>query len=150
MRSSIIGLIDGLKLAMMIVGTVLTMSMIVLLLEEYSAFFEYLAAPFIPIMTLLGIPDPQMATVGIILGGAEYFIGAVFVAESNSITQVFVVIVTSAQAIFFSAPAPMMVDMFDDIPIRFRDLFLLLVLRTALLIPIAAALTNGAAIAGLI
>lgn len=150
LRSSIIGLIDGLKLAMMIVGTVLTMSMIVLLLEEYSAFFEYLAAPFIPIMTLLGIPDPQMATVGIILGGAEYFIGAVFVAESNSITQVFVVIVTSAQAIFFSAPAPMMVDMFDDIPIRFRDLFLLLVLRTALLIPIAAALTNGAAIAGLI
>lgn len=112
---------------MMIVGMVLMMSIIVLLLEEYSAFFEYLAAPFVSIMTLLGIPDPQMATVGIILGGAEYFIGAVFVAESDIITKVFVMIVTSAQAIFFSAPASMLVDMFDEILIRFRDLFLLLV-----------------------
>lgn len=149
-RASIIGLIDGMKLAGMVVGTVLTMSMIVLLIEEYTAFFDYLAAPFVPLIALLGIPDPQMATVGIILGGAEYVIGAVFVAEADVATQVFVVIVTSAQAIFFSAPAPMMVDMFDDIPIRFRDLFLLFALRTLLLIPIAAVLTHGVVMLGLI
>ncbi|MHC3439864.1 YjiH family protein [Natrialbaceae archaeon A-gly3] len=149
-RASIIGFIDGLKLAGMVVGTVLTMSMIVLLVEEYTAFFAYLAAPFVPLMTILGIPDPQIATIGIILGGAEYFIGAAFVADTHITTQVFVVIVTSAQAIFFSAPAPMMVDMFDDVPIRFRDLFLLLVLRTALLIPVAAVLTHTVAYLGII
>lgn len=149
-RASVVGFIDGLKLAGMVVGSVLTMAMIVLALEEYTAFFEYLAAPFVPIMTLFGIPDPQMATVGIILGGAEYFIGATPVVDAAVTTQVFVVIVTSAQAIFFSAPVPMMMDMFDDIPIRFRDLVVLFILRTALLIPVAAALTHGAVAIGLI
>ncbi|WP_226043077.1 nucleoside recognition domain-containing protein [Natrinema sp. DC36] len=149
-RTSITGFFDGLKLAGMVVGSVLTMSMAVLLVEEYTALFELLAAPFVPLMSLLGIPDPQTATIGIILGGAEFFIGASFVVEASLTTQVFVVIVTAAQAIFFSAPAPMMVDMFDDIPMRFRDLFLLLVLRTAFLIPIAAALTHAAVAVGLI
>ncbi|MFC6766692.1 YjiH family protein [Natrinema soli] len=150
LRTSLIGFIDGLKLAGMVVGSVLTMSMVVLLIEEYTAFFNYLATPFVPLMSILGIPDPQTATIGVILGGAEFFIGATFVVEADITTQVFVVIVTSAQAIFFSAPAPMMVDMFDDIPMRFRDLFLLLVLRTALLVPIAAVLTHGATAIGLI
>lgn len=134
----------------MVVGSVLTMSMIVLHVEYYTPVFEYIATPFIPIMELLGIPDPKTATVGIILGGTEFFTGATFVVEASLTTQVFVVIVTSVQAIFFSTPAPMMVDMFDDIPMRFRDLFVLLVLRTVLLVPIEAALTHGAAAIGLI
>jgi len=149
-RTAIIGLIDGLKLAGTVVGSVLTMSMVVLLIEEYTAVFTYLATPFVPLMSILGIPDPQTATIGIILGGAEFFIGSTFVVNADVTTKVFVVIVTAAQAIFFSAPAPMMVDMFDDIPMRFRDLFLMLVLRTAFLIPIAAALTHGAAALGII
>ncbi|WP_049954841.1 YjiH family protein [Halostagnicola larsenii] len=150
LRTSVVGFVDGLKLAGMVVGSVLTMSMVVLLVEEYTAFFEYIAMPFVPLMSILAIPDPQTATIGVILGGAEFFIGASFVVEASVTTQVFVVIVTGAQAIFFSAPAPMMVDMFDDVPMRFRDLFLLLILRTVLLVPIAAALTHGATAIGLI
>ncbi|WP_436348303.1 YjiH family protein [Natronorubrum sp. FCH18a] len=149
-RASLVGFIDGAKLAGMIVGTVLTIAMAVLLIEQNTAFFEYVAAPFVPLMTILGIPDPQTAAIGIILGGAEYFIGATFAVEADVITQVFVVVVTSGQAIFFAASAPMMVDMFDDIPMRFRDLFVLLVLRTALLIPVSAVLVHAAAYAGLL
>ncbi|ELY50921.1 YjiH family protein [Natronolimnohabitans innermongolicus] len=150
LRSAVVGFIDGVKLSGMIIGTVLTIAMAVLIIEENSAAFEYLAAPFVPLMTILGIPDPEAAAVGIILGGAEYFIGAIYVVEADLMTKVFVVIVTSAQAIFFAASAPMMVDMFDDIPMRFRDLLLLLILRTALLIPIAAVLTHAVAYLGLI
>ncbi|MDQ2052451.1 YjiH family protein [Natronolimnohabitans sp. A-GB9] len=149
-RASVVGFIDGMKLAGMIIGTVLTIAMTVLLLEHYTAFFAYISAPFIPLMNILGIPDPQMAATGIIAGGAEYFIGATMVVEADVLTQVFVVIVTSGQAIFIAASAPMMVDMFDDVPMRFRDLLLLLVLRTAFLIPVAAALTHAAAYVGLI
>ncbi|WP_129116053.1 YjiH family protein [Halegenticoccus tardaugens] len=148
--ASFTGFVDGLKLAGTVVGSVLTMSMVVLLLEAYTPLFQYIAEPFVPVMSLLGIPDPHMATIGIILGGAEFFIGGTFVVEADLVTQVFVLVVTSAQAIFFSAPAPMMVDMFDDIPMRFRDLFLLLVMRTVLLVPVAAILTHGAAAVGLI
>lgn len=150
LRASITGFIDGAKLAGMIVGTVLTIAMTVLLIEQNTQFFAYVAAPFVPLMNLLGIPDPELAAIGIILGGAEYFIGATFVVEADLITKVFVVVVTSGQAIFFAASAPMMVDMFDDIPMRFRDLFVLLVLRTALLIPVSAALIHAAIAIGLL
>nr|WP_244531568.1 nucleoside recognition domain-containing protein [Halogranum amylolyticum] len=149
-RASLTGFVDGLKLAGTVVGSVLTMSMVVLLLEAYTPVFEYVAQPFVPLLSMFGIPEPQLAAIGIILGGAEFFIGSTFVVESSVTTQVFVLVVTSAQAIFFSAPAPMMVDMFDDVPMRFRDLFLLLIMRTALLVPIAAVLTHAAAAVGLL
>lgn len=149
-RATTDGFVDGTKLTAMILGTVMTIATTVLLLEAYTPFFEYLAAPLIPVMSLLGIPSPETAAIAVLAGAGEYFVGATVAVEADLITKVFVVIVTSAQAIFFAASAPMMVDMFDDIPMRFRDLTLLLALRTLLLIPIAAALTHGAAIAGLI
>lgn len=150
LRSAIDGFVDGTKLTAMILGTVMTIATTVLLLEAYTPFFEYLAAPLIPVMSLAGIPSPETAAIAVLAGAGEYFVGATVAVEADLITKVFVVIVTSAQAIFFAASAPMMVDMFDDIPMRFRDLALILALRTLLLIPLAAALTHGAAIAGLI
>ncbi|WP_256290440.1 YjiH family protein [Halobellus inordinatus] len=149
-RAAIDGFVDGTKLTAMILGTVLTIATTVLLLEAHTPVFEYLAAPLVPVMSALAIPDPQMAATAIIGGAAEYFIGATLAVGTDIATKVFVVIITSAQAIFFAASAPMMVDMFDDVPMRFRDLTLILVLRTALLIPIAAALTHGVAALGLI
>ncbi|WP_408960211.1 YjiH family protein [Natrinema sp. 74] len=149
-RAAINGFVDGTKLTAMILGTVMTIATSVLLLEGYTDFFEILATPFVPLMTILGIPEPETAAIAVLAGAGEYFVGATVAVGASLTTKVFVVVVTSAQAIFFAASIPMMVDMFDDIPMRFRDLTLLLILRTALLVPIAAALTHGAAVAGLI
>ncbi|SEV80230.1 YjiH family protein [Natrinema salifodinae] len=149
-RSAVIGLIDGMKLTAMMVGTILTIAMSAMLLNEYTSLFAVLSTPLVPVLSAFGIPDPQTAATGLILGGAEMFIGATFAVGSDLLTKVFVVIVVSSQAIFFAASAPMMVDMFDDIPIRFRDLFVLFVLRTVLLIPITAGLIHAARIAGLL
>lgn len=149
-RSAIEGLIDGMKLTGMMLGTILTIGMTAVVLNEYTSVFEVLATPLIPVLSAFGIPDPQMAATSLILGGAEMFIGATFAVGTDLITRVFVVIVVSSQAIFFAASAPMMVDMFDDIPIRFRDLFVLFVIRTLLLIPITAALVHGALFVGLL
>ncbi|WP_408960411.1 YjiH family protein [Natrinema sp. 74] len=149
-RASLNGFVDGTKLTATILGTIMTIATSVLMLEAYTSFFEYLAAPFVPLMTILGIPNPETAAVAVLAGAGEYFVGATVAVGADIITKAFVVIVTSAQAIFLAASAPMMVDMFDDIPMRFRDLALLLILRTALLVPIAAALTHGASAVGLI
>lgn len=149
-RAAISGFVDGTKLTAMILGTVMTIATSVLLLEAYTNFFEYLAAPFVPVMTILGIPNPETAAIAILAGAGEYFVGATVAVGADLITKVFVVIVTSSQALFFAASIPMMVDMFDDIPMRFRDLTILLILRTVLLVPIAAVLTHGAAAVGLI
>ncbi|ELZ31305.1 hypothetical protein C474_08367 [Halogeometricum pallidum JCM 14848] len=149
-RASFEGLVDGLKLNGMILGTILSIAMVAMVLNVYTPVFEILGTPLVPVLSALGIPDAQMAATSIILGGAEMFIGATFAVGADFITRVFVVIVVSSQAIFFAASAPMMVDMFDDIPIRFRDLFVLFVMRTLLLIPITAALIHGAVSLGLL
>ncbi|EMA37288.1 YjiH family protein [Halococcus hamelinensis] len=150
LRAGIDGFVDGTKLTATILGTIMTIATAVLLLVAYTDVFELLATPVVPVMDVLGIPDPETAAIAIIAGAGEYFVGATVAVETDVLTKSFVVIVTSAQAIFFAASAPMMVDMFDDIPMRFRDLTVLLVLRTALLIPIAAGLTHAAASLGLI
>ncbi|WP_248910138.1 YjiH family protein [Halocatena marina] len=147
-RSAFVGLIEGLKLTGMMLGTILTIGMTAVILNEYTAVFEILAAPLVPVLSAFGIPDPQMAATSLILGGAEMFIGATFAVGADMITKVFVVVVVSSQAIFFAASAPMMVEMFDDVPIRFRDLFVLFVMRTALLIPITAFLIHAAVFIG--
>ncbi len=149
-RSAVEGLIDGMKLTGMMLGTILTIGMSAVILNQYTPVFAILSTPLVPILSVFGIPDPQMAATSVILGGAEMFIGATFAVGTDPITKVFVVIVVSSQAIFFAASAPMMVDMFDDIPIRFRDLFVLFLMRTALLIPITAALVHGALFVGLL
>ena len=148
--SAVYGLIDGLKLTGMMLGTILTIGMAAVTLNEYTSVFEVLSTPLVPILSAFGIPDPQMAATSVILGGAEMFIAATFAVGGDLITKVFVIIVVSGQAIFFAASAPMMVDMFDDIPIRFQDLFILFVMRTALLIPITAALVHAAVFMALI
>lgn len=149
-RSAVEGLVDGMKLTGMMLGTILTIGMIAVVLNAYTSVFEVLSTPLVPVLSAFGIPDPQMAATSLILGGAEMFIGATFAVGTHLLTKVFVVIVVSSQAIFFAASAPMMVDMFDDIPIRFRDLFVLFVMRTLLLIPITAALIHGALLLGLL
>ncbi|ELY96829.1 YjiH family protein [Natrialba taiwanensis] len=149
-RSAVEGLIDGMKLTAMMLGTILSIGITVVTLNEYTSVFEVISQPLVPVLAALSIPDPQIAASAIIIGGAEMFIAATLVVGTDVITKAFVVIVVSSQAIFFAASAPMMVDMFDDIPIRFRDLFVLFVMRTALLIPITAALVHAAAFVGLL
>jgi nucleoside recognition membrane protein YjiH len=149
-RSAFEGLVEGLKLTALMLGTILTIGMAAVTLNEYTSTFEVLSIPLVPVLSAFGIPDPQMAATAVILGGAEMFIGATFAVGAELVTKVFVVIVVSSQAIFFAASAPMMVEMFDDIPIRFRDLFVLFVMRTVLLVPITAALVHGAVFLGLL
>lgn len=62
----------------------------------------------------------------------------------------FIAVLSISQLIFFSATAPMMMDMFNDIPIRFRDLVALFVMRTIVLVPIIAAMTHIVAATGLL
>jgi nucleoside recognition membrane protein YjiH len=53
----------------------------------------------------------------------------------------FIAVLSTSHLIFFSAVAPMMLDMFRAIPIRARDLSALFLMRTVLLLPILAAVT---------
>ena len=144
------GLIDGLKVTAMILGTVVTISTVTLLLIAQTNVFRVIATPLVPVLTAFGIPDPGLSASAILISGVEQVSAAAVVAHASATARFFVTIVAISQIIFFAASAPMMVDMFNDIPIRFRDLVTLFCLRTAILIPIAAGLTHAANWLGLL
>jgi nucleoside recognition membrane protein YjiH len=148
--TAITGFIDGLKVAALILGTVVTISIAALLLIAQTDVFQIIAAPFAPVLAAFGIPDPGLATAAILISGVEQVSAATVVVNTSVVTRFFVMIVVSSQIIFFAASAPMMMDMFDNVPIRFRDVIMLFVLRTAVLIPIVAGLTHAVNYLGLL
>ena len=144
------GFVDGLKLAMLILGTILAVGLAALLLAEFTDVFTVLARPLIPVVDLLGIPNAETVAPATIIGITEMFLPALLVVETAPKARFFVAVLSISQLIFFSAVGPMMMDMFNDIPIRFRDLVGLFVLRTIILLPLVAGITHVVAALGLL
>ncbi|NHN46677.1 YjiH family protein [Halostella sp. JP-L12] len=144
------GFVDGLKLAVLILGTILTVGLAAVLVAEYTPTFDYLARPLVPVVAALGLPNPELVAPAMIIGITEMFIPALLVVEAEPAARFFVAVLSISQLIFFSAVGPMMMDMFSDVPIRFRDLVLLFAMRTAILVPLIAAMTHLVAALGLL
>ncbi|MFC4549896.1 MULTISPECIES: YjiH family protein [Halorussus] len=137
------GLVDGFKVTAVILGTVLTISTATLLLIATTDVFQVIATPIAPVIAAFGIPDAQLVASAILISGIEQVSAAAVVANADATARLFVAIVAISQIIFFAASAPMMMDMFNDVPIRFRDTVVLFLLRTAILVPIAAAFVHA-------
>lgn len=144
------GFIDGLKLAVLILGTILTVGLAAVLIAEYTPTFDVLAQPLVPVIAALGIPNAEMVAPATIIGITEMFIPALLVVEAEPMARFFIAVLSISQLIFFSAVGPMMMDMFNDVPIRFRDLVVLFVMRTIILIPVIAVITHVVNAAGLL
>jgi nucleoside recognition membrane protein YjiH len=69
------------------------------------------------------------------------YIPALLVQEATLPSRFFIATLSISQLIFFSAVAPMMIDMFRDVPVRAPELIALFLMRTAVLIPLLAVVT---------
>lgn len=144
------GLVDGIVLTASLIGTVVTVGTIILVIYENTQLFQLVSSPLVPIIDVLGIPDAEIAAAALVLGFADVYIGALAAVEIAPAAQFFVLLVVSSQILFLTASGPMMMDMFDDIPVRLRDITAIFVVRTLTLIPISAALTQAVLILGLL
>ncbi|MFW6152884.1 MAG: YjiH family protein [Halobacteriota archaeon] len=144
------GFVDGLKLAILILGTILTVGLAAILIAEYTPTFDIITQPLIPVMSALGLPNAEVVAPATVIGITEMFIPALLVVGADPMARFFIAVLSISQLIFFSAVGPMMMDMFQDIPIRFRDLVLLFVLRTIILVPVIAVMTHVVAALGII
>lgn len=144
------GLIDGIVLTASLIGTVVAVGTLVLVIYETTQLFQLISSPLVPVIELLGIPDAEVAAAALILGFADVYIGALAAVGIAPAAQFFVILVVSSQVLFLTASGPMMMDMFDDIPVRLRDITAIFIVRTLTLIPIGAALTYIVVLTGLL
>jgi nucleoside recognition membrane protein YjiH len=144
------GFVDGLKLTSLILGTILTVGLAAVLLSAYTPTFEILGAPLVPVIELLGIPTAERVAPATIIGITEMYVPVILVEDAAPMAKFFVAVLAPSQLIFFSSVGPMIMDMFDDVPIRFRDLIALFVMRTIILVPLIAIITHLVAALGVL
>ncbi|MGD8869831.1 MAG: YjiH family protein [Gemmatimonadales bacterium] len=144
------GLTDGVLLASTILGSILAVGTAALLLAQGTPLFEWLGSPFVPLLSLLGIPDAEIVGPAVLVGITEMYIPALLVTDAELSARFFVALLSITQLIFFSSLGPMVLDMFQEVPVRAWELAVLFLIRTAILVPLLALVTAALGWAGIL
>lgn len=134
------GFIDGLKLALVILPTILAVGLLAIMLAENTPLFEWLGRPMEPILALLGLPDVGIIAPATLIGITEMFLPALLVTEAAVAAKFFIAVLSISQLLFFSAVIPLLLEI--DVPVKLWETVVLFVLRTIIAIPIVAAITH--------
>jgi len=131
-------MIDGFRMALSVVPSILAIGMLGLLLARYTPLFETIGYLLYPFAWLSGLDNPMEVSSALASGLAEMFLPAIQ-STGLPITERFTVGVVSVSSIlFFSASIPCVLA--TGIPLSLGHMMLVWFLRTALSIPMAAGL----------
>jgi nucleoside recognition membrane protein YjiH len=134
------GFVDGFKLSMVILPTILAIGLIAILIAEHTPLFDWLGRPVQPVLELLRIPDAGTIAPATLIGITEMFLPALLSVEAAIEARFFIAVLSIAQLLFFSAVIPLMLEL--DIPIKLSDCVILFFVRTLIAIPIIAGITH--------
>lgn len=126
---------DGVKMAMAILPSILSIGLLGLVLAEFTPVFEILGYVFYPITWVLQIPEPLLVAEAAALGISEMFLPAVLVAEEAMAVKFVIGIVSVSQIVFFSALVPSVVA--TQIPLSVPHMVVIWAERVALSLIIA-------------
>lgn len=144
------GFTDGIVLATTILGSILVVGTLALLVARETPLFDWIGRPLVPVLSALGLPDADVVAPAALVGITEMYIPALLVRDASPPARFFIAVLSISQLVFFSAVAPMMIDMFRKIPVRARELVAIFLMRTAVLIPVLAGVTQLVERAGLL
>ncbi|WP_419960963.1 YjiH family protein [Psychrobacillus sp. BM2] len=136
---------DGIKNVVdMYIGVapvVLAFGTIALMLAEYTSVFAILGKPFEPILMLFGIPEAAAAAQTMVVGFADMFLPSILGASIESeMTRFFIATMSVTQLIYMSEVGGLLLG--SKIPVNFKDLLVIFLLRTFISFPIIAAVAH--------
>ncbi|MER2263038.1 MAG: YjiH family protein [Psychrobacillus sp.] len=136
---------DGIKNVIdMYIGVapvVLAFGTIALMLAEYTPFFTILGKPFEPLLLLFGIPEAAEAAQTMVVGFADMFLPTILGASIDSeLTRFFIATMSVTQLIYMSEVGGLLLG--SKIPVNFKDLIIIFLLRTLIAFPIIAAVAH--------
>ncbi len=133
LRSS---LIDGLRMASLILPSIMAVGLLGLLAAKYTPLFDLLGLTLYPFTWLVQLGEPMQAASAISAGLAEMFLPAILLAEADAATRLVAAIVSVSQILFLSASIPCV--MATTIPITIWQLVVIWYVRTVASILLAA------------
>lgn len=129
-------LVDGFKMAMGILPSILSIGLLGLVLAKYTPVFDALGFIFYPITSLLQIPDAMLVAKASSLEVAEMFLPALLVKEASLLAKYVVGVVSVSAVLFFSASIPCIMS--TEIPLSIKDIVIVWVERTVFSLILAA------------
>lgn len=139
-RESGRGLLDGLRLAIIVVPAILTLGVLAILVANETPLFSWLSAPVEPLITLFGIPDSSVVAQATVIGISEMFLPALLAVEAALPAKFFVAAMSLTQIFFFSATIPLLLSL--ELPVKLWHCVVLFVMRTLICIPVLAVITH--------
>lgn len=135
-------LVSSLIFGCKVVSYVISLSIICLVLANYTPVITWLGIPIRPILELLRIPDAQTIAPSAIAAFVAMSLPATLISGTGvSVAAGFyIVVLSTCQVIFFTESANAMLD--SEIPVNFVDLVVIFLERTILLIPLVAIVTH--------
>lgn len=134
------GMLDGLRLAMLVVPAILSVGVAAILIANHTPVFAWLSAPVEPLISLLGIPDSGVVAQSAVIGISEMFLPALLAVDAALAAKFFVAALSLTQIFFFSATIPLLLSL--ELPVKLWHCLVLFVLRTLIAIPVLAVATH--------
>ncbi|WP_110113468.1 YjiH family protein [Bacillus sp. CGMCC 1.16541] len=124
-----------------LIPLVMALGTMALIVAEYTSVFTYLSYPFVPLLSLLQIPEAAQAAPAMIVGFADMFLPAVVGSGIESeLTRFVIACVSLTQIIYMSEIGILLLK--SKIPVSFLELFIIFLQRTLISLPIIALLAH--------
>lgn len=135
-------MVSSLMFGCKVVSYVVSLSIICLILATYTPVISWLGIPIQPILELLRIPDAAIIAPSALAAFVAMSLPSTLISGTGvSVAAGFyIVVLSTCQVIFFTESANAMLD--SEIPVDFKDLVIIFLERTAILIPLVALATH--------
>ncbi|WP_413645987.1 YjiH family protein [Marinococcus sp. PL1-022] len=124
-----------------VLPVVMAFGVITLIIAEYTPFFNYLGAPFIPLLSLMQVPEAVQAAPTMVIGFADMFLPAVIGSGIESeLTRFVIAVVSVSQLIYMSEVGGLLLG--SRIPVKMSDLIIIFLQRTVIVLPVAVGMAH--------
>ena len=120
---------------------VMAVGTLALIIAETTPIFQWLGIPFVPLLELLQVPEATAASQTLVIGFADMFLPTVLASSIESeLTRFVIACVSVTQLIYLSEVGGLLLG--SKIPVSFKDLAVIFILRTLITLPIIVVIAN--------
>lgn len=124
-----------------VIPVVMAVGTFALIIAEYTPIFQILGTPFIPILSLLQVPEAAAASSTLVAGFADMLLPSIMAGGITSEMTRFIIAATSVtQLIYLSEVGALLLG--SKIPLKFKELFIIFIERTLITLPVIALISH--------
>lgn len=113
-----------------------------LIVAEFTPFFKIISIPVVFILQLLQIPNAVEAAPSVLVGFTDMFLPSIMISQDgiSEITKFIIGTLSITQLVYLTETGAVILK--SDIPIKFKDLFIIFLTRTIIALPIITLITK--------